>query len=1117
MTFNTGAGLGQARGEIIVDVSNVREAALKVARYARQMQDALSGIGGGSGGGSSAGRAASRMADGIAEAFTRAQRSIQKAQAEINAQVNRFQTARIGANIDTGELESFQRRFSGLRQPIQDARELLARMRSDAADLGDAALLESFKDDLVQIARLTGRATSEVGELTGAVTTFEQRAAASTRGVRGYFAQLRGELERINEQGLGRNFQELGFSLAPISLAAGAGLAQGVERALDLEEITISFEAITSSQQESVELMRSLTSEAQRFGLPILGTLNAFQRLAPVVEQSGGDIRDFVSIAARLATINPTQGVEGAVIAISEALSGSGNDFVSLTERFNISRAALRSAVQETGSIQAGIERVLDTYGRTEEVAERFGRTGRTAFRQFGEALANFLATAVAPFLQALTPILNKATELFNSLAGGNPVLAQLTGGFLILAAALSPLLILVGNLVIAFESLKAAQLGVVAGGAIRAATGVLAGSAIGQTANVAVTGGVAAGGGAAVGGAIAAVVAPALALAAAFIALDAALKQYNAQLEATRAFAQQALEAEQRRIQERAPELPEVSAVANPEELANAARERAAFFEQEANRVEQQRLQFQSEVDATFGGLGLLTGEFRAANDQLIATRDELRRLSDEALAASLNAEEAVAAFQAEAEATRQRTIATNLLRRAVEEATPFVELFGNVIERLQPPTAFERLQEGLGIVGDKADSAASSLWGFVSGLVRSGTDGARSIGEIASAVSAFAQETASINFDRALQSFRDLEDIAIQRRRDIDNFNRSLEDFDAQTAAQASQALSKLNSDIARLETQAVSRREEMTRTYQEQEQRSLEDHLARMAEIRSSADLDIADAAARLDGAAVFEAQQRRDKALSDEEADYNRQAQRRREDFNQQIVELNTNLQAQRAERLAAYQQQTTEQAAQRQQERLRLIEDFQRRIQLEDEDRVRRLQRQAEDNARADALRQQDFQRRYSLLIRDSALNNSFVKGLVSTAASTRNVFSGLMSYVAQQVNVVASAAQATVSGGAGGGRGVATPTAYATGASRVSGGLALLHAGEGVMNPTTAAIARSMLGENYTQPQLANALRGGGSTANVSVVVNGAGGDANQVAEAVRREVVTALKQVFNT
>src|SRR5690606_34966636 len=94
------------------------------------------------------------------------------------------------------------------------------------------------------------------------------------------------------------------------------------------------------------------------------------QRFIPLIRQTGASVEEVINLAARLMTLNPSQGFEGAVFAITEAMSSGegGLDAISLRERFGIVPSALREAREETGSLTAALDKVLNNMSRTTEL-----------------------------------------------------------------------------------------------------------------------------------------------------------------------------------------------------------------------------------------------------------------------------------------------------------------------------------------------------------------------------------------------------------------------------------------------------------------------------------------------------------------------------------------------------------------------------------------------------------------------------------------------------------------------------------------------------------------------------------------------------------------------------
>lgn len=229
------------------------------------------------------------------------------------------------------------------------------------------------------------------GELT-IVLEAQDRASAQLRA-------LGGEVQRLEQQvaraGSGRGGGGLlGGLLQGGALGAGLAAAQQAFRAVGgvlgfvgesvvglnsgLEQTTVLFASLTGSAARAAQVVQALRQEAARSPFGDAETIAAGRTLITVSDGTTESLLHLVQVSERLAAIDPAQGLQGASVALREAMSG---DFQSVAERFELSRASLqRWRDQGLSNLQA-VEAELDRLGVTAEVVERLGRTfeGRRA------------------------------------------------------------------------------------------------------------------------------------------------------------------------------------------------------------------------------------------------------------------------------------------------------------------------------------------------------------------------------------------------------------------------------------------------------------------------------------------------------------------------------------------------------------------------------------------------------------------------------------------------------------------------------------------------------------------------------------------------------------------
>lgn len=165
------------------------------------------------------------------------------------------------------------------------------------------------------------------------------------------------------------------LGLAGLGIQAVTGAAQGLAGALgvglasELEQTRAQFMAFTKDAGLTERLLADVRREADRTPFSFRELAAATASLIPASKAAKVPLEELRDLAQILAASNPAQGLEGAALALREAVSG---DFVSIVERFNLPRKriqelrasgvpdleAIRTAMKEMGldaSLVAGM------------------------------------------------------------------------------------------------------------------------------------------------------------------------------------------------------------------------------------------------------------------------------------------------------------------------------------------------------------------------------------------------------------------------------------------------------------------------------------------------------------------------------------------------------------------------------------------------------------------------------------------------------------------------------------------------------------------------------------------------------------------------------------------
>lgn len=217
----------------------------------------------------------------------------------------------------------------------------------------------------------------------------QDRASAQLRAVGQDVQRLQTQVEDVQ-----RTTRTTGGLLGGLTLGAGfqafqsavAGI-QGVFEAIAdsvigmnsrLEQTVATFQALTGSAAQAQQIVQALRQEAATSPFNDQEVLAAGRALITSAQGSTDALLDLIRVAEQLAAVDPAQGLEGAAVALREAMSG---EFESLIQRFELSRASIqRFRDQGLTNLQA-VRAELERLGVTSALVERLGQTfeGRRA------------------------------------------------------------------------------------------------------------------------------------------------------------------------------------------------------------------------------------------------------------------------------------------------------------------------------------------------------------------------------------------------------------------------------------------------------------------------------------------------------------------------------------------------------------------------------------------------------------------------------------------------------------------------------------------------------------------------------------------------------------------
>lgn len=230
-------------------------------------------------------------------------------------------------------------------------------------------------------------------------------------------AQTQKQLDAFGALKLGAGIAT-GFGAVQAAMAGVMSVAGGVGEAIfgansRLEQATARFTAFTRSAGAAADIVEALRREADVTPFDTAEMIAAGQALISSARGSQDALMDLIKTAEILAALNPAQGLEGAAVAIREALGG---DFESLINRFDLSREAInrlraegvpaieviRRALAELGADRRLIDQLANTFeGRKSTIVSFFDeikrRLGEGIFVRVSEAMGR-MVDAIAKY-----------------------------------------------------------------------------------------------------------------------------------------------------------------------------------------------------------------------------------------------------------------------------------------------------------------------------------------------------------------------------------------------------------------------------------------------------------------------------------------------------------------------------------------------------------------------------------------------------------------------------------------------------------------------------------------------------------------------------------------------
>lgn len=393
------------------------------------------------------------------------------------------------------------------------------------------------------------------------------------------------------------------------------------------------------------------------------------------------------------------------------------------------------------------------------------------------------------------------------------------------------------------------------------------------------------------------------------------------------------------------------------------------------------------------------------------------------------------------------------------------------------------------------------------------------------------FDDQTAKIAEQRFIKDSRADSDFALKQSQQVADFHTKQAQEEEDHARDRANKIAKYTADMSDIENKSRQKRLDDIDQFNEENAQKAVEYNRKIQQINSQSHDTILEAAARLDARAVLQEEKKRNQQVEQATQSYEDEKAKRQKALDQKLADIDTNTKAEEDKRISAFNTELKQYDDQYATKRQREQQAFNLQQQREDAAHTLADNRRREDYALQDKERTNAFTRQ----IQDIIKHNTSLIGLQNTSQAaildSASSFWATMRNLASSATTIAAGSHPTVSQAQSLGL-----TSQFKPQTIASHGFALgtsgvpeddvfnLHKGEIVGSPFVGDVARSFLGSNFTQQQLAGAIAagaGGGSNGGFSwsgdVNINGPIGQVNpnDLRNAMKAAAGEAMQETF--
>ena len=210
--------------------------------------------------------------------------------------------------------------------------------------------------------------------------------------------------------------------IAGVTAALGAATMAGLSYNNSVEQAGAKIQAFTKDHEETARILQMVQERASLTPFAYTEMANAASALMPTARAANAPLEDLLEISEILAASNPAQGLEGAAVALREAVSG---DYVSLIERFNMPRSFINQLKEEGVPALEIVRQSLQSLGFDTSLVAGLANTAEGRWSTFQDTLQALAGQITQPIFNAFSGGLGQINDKLTELS---PILDEIAG-----------------------------------------------------------------------------------------------------------------------------------------------------------------------------------------------------------------------------------------------------------------------------------------------------------------------------------------------------------------------------------------------------------------------------------------------------------------------------------------------------------------------------------------------------------------------------------------------------------------------------------------------------------------------------------------------------------------